>query len=359
MQLAENQPVNLIAASSEEAESLVEKLKSVPDASAVRWLGAFLPQDVDAKIVALSPLKDQFPRIGSLNAQTPDDLRDQIAALQDTLLEIAGLPNTRPQLRTAADEFRQSLTLLSGTSTNAEIVEIENRLFGRFNGLAYRANYLANLEKPNLESLDPHLKSLFLSPENFYRIEVSPTSGKTNAQLADVLFKSNFPVAHSSLVEIRRVQDLRSSMIYVATAATVLGLVLMCMSIAEGAGIASSILITMLLIALSAGAAGLTKIELQPEFMFSFAALLALFFGISASIYLKAEISKQGAPNALHAIEAWLPTMMTVACVAPVFLLNIESAKISAFIFLIGSALMTATIGFLLRPLTLFFRKLG
>ena len=357
MQGSENQPVNLIVASSEEAQSLLERLKSVPEASAVRWLGAFLPQDVDEKLAALAPLKDQFPRIGSLNAQTSDDMRDQIATLQDTLREIAALPSTRPELRSAADEFRHSVELLLGTSTNAEIVEIENRLFGRFNNLADRANSLASLEKPNLETLDPHLKLLFQSPDDIYRIEVSPMPGKTNAQLAEIFFKNNFPVAHPSLVEGQRAQDLKSSMIYAATAATVLGLVLMCMSIAEGAGIASSILTSLLLISLFAGVAGLTKLDLQAEYIFGFVALLALLFSISASIYLKAQISVQGAQSALYAVEAWLPAIVTLACIAPVFLLGIDTAKTSAIIFSTAIAAMTAIIGFLLRPLTLFFRK--
>ena len=64
-----NQPVNMLVRSIDEAQGVLLKLKSIPEASAVRWLGAFLPQDIELKQTALTPLKNQFPRIGSLNAQ--------------------------------------------------------------------------------------------------------------------------------------------------------------------------------------------------------------------------------------------------------------------------------------------------
>ena len=356
-QTKSNPPVNILVRSAEEAQNSLLKLKTIPEASAVRWLGAFLPQDAEAKQLSLAPLKDQFPHIGSLSAQTSDDLRDQIAALQDSLTEIASLPTTRPQLRDAADEFRRSLALLSGTSNNAEIIEVENRLFGGFNALADRANFLAALEKPELKSLDPRLKSLFLSPDNIYRLEITPLPGVSNAQLAEILFKNNLPVAHPSLVAGLQEQGLIKIIAVVGTAACVLGLVLLSLSLAEGAGIVSASLTVVILLSLFGGAIGLMKIKLQPELLFTGFTLLALLFSIIATTFLKAEISKQGSPGALHAVEAWLPAIMTLTCAVPIFLLGVETAKPAAINFIVGSALITATIGFILRPLTMFFRR--
>ena len=357
IEIVANQPVNILVTSIDEAQGVLLKLKSIPEASAVRWLGAFLPQDIELKQTALTPLKNQFPRIGSLNAQLPDDLRDQISALQDSLTEIASLPNTRPELRSASDEFRRSLALLSGTSSNAEIVEIENRLFGRFNTLADRADFLATLEKPKLESLDSRLKTLFLSQDNIYRLEVSPVPGVLNAQLAEILFKNNLSVAHPSLVAGLHEQSLKKTIVVVGTAACVLGLIVLSLSMAEGAGIASASLTVLILMLIFGGALGVLHLKLQPELLFTGITLLGLLFSIIATTFLKAEISKQGAPSALHALEAWLPAIVTLACVVPIFLLGIETAKPAAINLIAGSALITATIGFLLRPLTMFFRR--
>ena len=356
-EVGSGQAVNVLVSSIDEATSALRKLKSIPEASAVRWLGAFLPQDVVAKQTALAPLKEQFPRIGSLNAQTPDDLRDQIGLLQDSLSEIASQPNTRPELRDAADEFRRSLALLSGTSSNAEIVEIENRLFGRFNTLADRSDFLASLENPNLESLDPRLKVLFLSQDNIYRLEVLPVPGVSNAQLAEILFKNNLPVAHSHLVADLKDQDTLKTIIVVGTSAFVLGLVLLCLSIAEGAGIVSASLTVFFVLSLFGGVFGFLQLKISPELFLIALTLLALLYSIIATTFLKAEISERGAPAALHAVEAWLPAIITITCSIPIFLFGIETAKFAAACFTIGSLLITAIIGFLLRPMTLFFRR--
>ncbi len=352
-----SQPVNILVSSIDEATSTLQKLKSIPEASGVRWLGAFLPQDVVAKQTALASLKDQFLRIGSLNAQSPDDLRDQIGLLQDSLTEIAGLPNTRPELRDAADEFRRSLALLSNTSSNAEIVEIENRLFGRFNTLADRSDFLASLENPNLESLDPRLKALFLSQYSVYRLEVSAIPGTSNAQLAEILYKNGLPVAHPDLVADLKNQSNVRTIIVVGTSAFVLGLVLLSLSMAEGAGIVSATLTVSIVLSIFGGMIGYLQLKLSPEIFLIGLTVLSLLFSIIATTFLKAEISERGAPAALHAIEAWLPAIIAITCSIPIFLFGIETAKFAAACFTIGSLLITAIIGFLLRPMTLFFRR--
>ena len=356
-QSVSNQPVNLVVSNIADAQAALLKLKTIPEASAVRWLGAFLPQDVDAKRTAMAPLKGQFPRIGSLNAQTPDDLRNQISALQESLTEIAGLATTRPSLRAAADEFRRSLEVLGGTSSNTEIIELENRIFSRFNNLADRAEFLSGLDNPNLESLDPRLKSLFLSPDNIYRLEVSPTPGTSNVQLAKILFENSLSAAHPSLVAVLQEQTTAKCFIYIVTAAGILGLIFMSLSIAQIAGIGSAGLTALIILSLCAGGLGLTQQKLQSELLFTVVALVALLFSIIATAFKKTEISEAGAPGAMHAVETWLPMIIAVACVIPIFLLNIEAAKSSATNFLIGGASITATTGFVLRPLTLLFRN--
>ncbi len=350
-------PVNIVASNLDEAQEFLLQLMLIPQAKAVRWLGAFLPQDVEAKKQALAPLQDQFPKIGSLVAQTPDDLRDQISTLQDSLSDIAAEPATRPELRKAADEFRRSLALLSATSSNAEVIEFENRIFGRFNALHDRANQLVAIEEPNLEELDARLKTLFLSADNVYRLEVTPVQGETNASLARILLQQGLNVAHPSLVIDQQQQATKSSILIVLISSVFVGFVVTSLAIGEAAGVAAAFLTSLAFVLLSVGGLGFERTELSSELLFIAMALLSLLFSLLASAFLKAEISNSGLPGALHAVEAWLPIIIITGCAIPIYLLNIERAQIFGNLFLVGSTLATLVIGFLLRPLCLYFRK--
>ncbi len=352
-----DQPVNIVAGTIAETQLILQKLKSIPQAQSVRWLGGFLPQDVEAKQAALAGLKDQFPRIGPLNPQTPDDLRDQITNLQESLSEIAQQETTRPDLRDSADEFRRSLELLSGTSGNAEIANVENRLFGNFSALAERANMLASVEKPELETLDKRLKSLFLSPDNIYRLEVTPVQGQSNEQLAEILFSKGIPVAHPSLVAQLELQATKSQFTRVLARAAALGLIVMALGLGEAAGIISAIITALVVVALGVGATGFYRLPLQPELLLIAIALLVLLFNLVASVFLKIEISELGLPSAVHAIEAWLSVIVVTACIIPIFLLDLAEFQTSALLLLGGSIAITTTIGFVLRPLCLTLRS--
>jgi uncharacterized protein len=191
--------VNIIATSTDEAERIVASLKSIPEAQGVRWLGAFLPQQVDEKQEILRELKDLFPRVTPQVPQDVDLLREHIAALQESLKTIANSNATRPELKAAAQEFRQSLELLAATSDNKEVLAFENRIFGTFNVLADRSQVLADMEKPNFNSFDDRLRRLFLSDEGIFRLEVTPLNGTSNEDLARKLNAERFHVAHPIL----------------------------------------------------------------------------------------------------------------------------------------------------------------
>jgi uncharacterized protein len=357
LQKDSNQSVNIVAPSLTDAQGILTKLKSIPEAKSVRWLGAFLPQDIEGKQAVLTTLKDQFPRIGSLNAQSADGLREQILTLQESLKEISAEPATRPELRQAADAFRRSLALLSGTSTNVEIVEVENRLFSRFNTLADRAEKWAGTEKPNLESLDQNLKQLFLSGDNVYRIEVIPAQGQSNAQLARVLAAKGLPVAHESLVEASQLNTALLSFQMVLLCSLAFGFIAACLAIGEGAGIVSLMATSAVMFAMIAGAMGMLHSKLNAEILMIILANSTLLYCLIASAFLKAEITEDGMPDALHAIEAWLPSIIALCCAAPIYLLNIDGAKRATLFIAGGSFLVTMTIGFLLRPICLFVRR--
>ena len=61
----------------------------------------------------------------------------------------------------AALLFYFNYSKLKKMAAKAVPVEIENKLFGRFNTLSDRADLWAGIEKPKLESLDQNLKKLY------------------------------------------------------------------------------------------------------------------------------------------------------------------------------------------------------
>jgi hypothetical protein len=177
----------------------VAKLKEIPEAKAVRWLGAFLPQQVEEKQTVLSELKDQFPHITPLIPQNVDVLREHISTLQESLQAIGNATAARPQLKAAAIEFRQSLELLAATSENKEVLAFENRVFGSFNVLPERSQAFVDMDKPTFNSFDERLRSLFLAADGTLRLEVSPQAGVSNEDLARKLSAERFHVAHPIL----------------------------------------------------------------------------------------------------------------------------------------------------------------
>jgi hypothetical protein len=191
--------VNILATSTDEAEMIVAKLKEIPEAQAVRWLGAFLPQQVEEKQLVLSELKDQFPHITPLIPQDVDVLREHISTLQESLQAIGNATAARPQLKAAANEFRQSLELLAATSENKEVLAFENRVFGSFNVLPERSQAFVDMDKPTFNSFDERLRSLFLAADGTLRLEVSPQAGVSNEDLARKLSAERFHVAHPIL----------------------------------------------------------------------------------------------------------------------------------------------------------------
>jgi hypothetical protein len=192
--------VNIVATSLEEADLILAKLKTIPEAQGVRWIGAFLPQQVEEKQKILSELKDQFPRITPLIPQDVDLLREHISTLQESLKAIGNAPAARPALKSAASEFRQSLELLAATSENKEVLAFENRIFGSFNVLPERSQAFVDMDKPNFDSFDPRLRNLFLSPSGTLRLEVTPLANVSNEDLARKLSAERFHVAHPVLV---------------------------------------------------------------------------------------------------------------------------------------------------------------
>ncbi len=206
-------PVNILVNSKAKAEEMIQSLKNVKEAQSIRWLAMFLPEDGTAKQTTLAQLKDQFPRIDPVASQDPQDLRDQIETLSESLKEISSTPETKPALKKAADDFRRSLALLGATSGDEQVRQLENRLFGGFNRLADRADVLASVTAPTLETLPQELRRLFLSDDGQFRLEVLPVAGVSNANLALRLQAAGFDPVHPVVTE-KQFHDLRLQLVF-------------------------------------------------------------------------------------------------------------------------------------------------
>jgi uncharacterized protein len=345
--------VNILARSPQEAEAFVKKLKTIPQAQSVRWLGAFLPQQVDDKLAALQGLKDNFARITPLIPQNPEILREHIGTLQESLQAIANSSATRPELAAAAQEFRRSLELLASTSSNVEVHALENRIFGSFNILPDLADSLTALGKPSLDSLDPRLKTLFLSPQNQFRLEVTPQPSQSNLSLARVLAVHDFPVAHPSLVVQDGFERLQRNSILLTAALFGAGLLMLVFATLEFAGFFASALAMIIMMGLLAAAATGLQIQLSADHLIVFIIICAFAFAIVATAFLKERITNT---DALHAIEAWMPAALLIAITTPALFVKLDSYAPQLLIITLGVCAVTIMTTILLRPLTLILR---
>lgn len=354
-----NQIINVLVGSKIEAEKALKSLGAIPEVQSVRWLGAFLPEQSDEKHQQLQALQNQFPHFQPLSPQSPQAIRDQITSLLISLEEIATSSATRPALQKAAHDFRRSLEILSNTTSNAEVLEFENRIFGALNLLADRADALAALGKPELETLDPQLKALFVSTQNIFRIEVTPVKGTSPASLAHILAAHGLAVAHPALQADSARLVLLATSAMVLAAMLLLGLLSLVFAIREMSGSIASLATCFIAICTVFGIAELSHSQLSQTELLKATSLLAAVLVIIASAFLKRQITDYPPPDALHAAEAWLPTMFIAAIAAPAGFLNFTPWAQDLGIFAIALTVTTSTIALLLRPITIALRRYG
>ena len=189
----------LVASDKAAAEQLIERLRLVPSAVMVQWLGSFLPEQASEKLASLQRLQGQFPRIEPVGFRNPVDVRDVVDTMQESLGQIAQSPSAGASLKQAAQEFRQSLVVLAATSDDSRLEKLDNRLFGGFNRIAEKADALAAFTPPNLETLPVGLHVLFGNAGGPFRLVVTPVDGVGPGQLAQTLDQLGFPVVHPAI----------------------------------------------------------------------------------------------------------------------------------------------------------------
>jgi len=335
--------VAVLAQSDAEAESLIAKLREVPSAAAVQWLGSFLPEQTPEKLAQLQRLQGQFPHIEPVGWNNAQDVRDVVEAMQDSLRQVALASNARPSLKQSADAFRQSLAVLAATSDDKKLRELNNKLFGAFNRLAERAETLATLKSPMIQDLPAELQTLFGAPPGPYRLVVTPVAGVPPGQLAETLDKLGFPVLHPAVVAAKAEAARYTSLTRLLLSASVLIIVLSAIAIGEVAGFGISLVVGFATTIALAGTVSLWHQGWTLQWLLA----ICLLSGWLASCLLAA--APQNRATLISAVNVFLvPGLLLVAAV-PLALLGLDSLSQQILPLAIAMVVVSTTIGLFQR----------
>ena len=158
------------------AAKLVEDLQQIPEVGTVRWMGTFLPQQVELKRKILQGLAGTIPGVNDGGAVGPYDLLENLRGMEVGLRVISDGAGTDEGLRASAHELRRSLAVLASTSKGPEstAAELERLLFSGFGELAKTADGLSRLTAPQLPDLDQNLRALYVTGGDRWRVEALP-----------------------------------------------------------------------------------------------------------------------------------------------------------------------------------------
>jgi hypothetical protein len=158
------------------AAKLVADLQQIPEVGTVRWMGTFLPQQVEQKRKILEDLAGTIPGVSEGGAVGPYDLLENLRGIEVGLRVISDGAGTDDGLRASAHELRRSLAVLASTSKTPEstAAELERLLFSGFGELAKTADALSRLTAPQLPDLDQNLRALYVAGGDRWRVEALP-----------------------------------------------------------------------------------------------------------------------------------------------------------------------------------------
>jgi hypothetical protein len=158
------------------AARLVTDLQQIPEVGTVRWMGTFLPQQVEQKRKILQDLAGTIPGVNDGGAVGPYDLLENLRGIEVGLRVISDGAGTDDGLRASAHELRRSLAVLASTSKTPEstAAELERLLFSGFGELTKTADELSRLTAPQLPDLDQNLRALYVTGGDRWRVEALP-----------------------------------------------------------------------------------------------------------------------------------------------------------------------------------------
>jgi uncharacterized protein len=157
------------------AAKLVGDLQQIPEVGTVRWMGTFLPQQVEVKRKILQGLAGAIPSVNDGGAVGPYDLLENLRGMEAGLRVISDGAGTDEGLRARAHELRRSLAVLANSKgPESTAAELERLLFSGFGELAKTADELSRLADPQLPDLDQNLRALYVTDGDTWRVEALP-----------------------------------------------------------------------------------------------------------------------------------------------------------------------------------------
>ncbi len=158
------------------AAKLVADLQQIPEVGTVRWMGTFMPQQVEQKRKILQDLVGAIPGVSDGAAVGPYDLLENLRGIEAGLRVISDGAGTDDGLRASAHDLRRSLAVLASTSEKPEstAAELERLLFSGFGELTKTADALSRLTAPQLPDLDQNLRALYVADNDRWRVEALP-----------------------------------------------------------------------------------------------------------------------------------------------------------------------------------------
>lgn len=158
------------------AAKLVADLQQIPEVGTVRWMGTFMPQQVEQKRKILQDLVGAIPGVSDGAAVGPYDLLENLRGIEAGLRVISDGAGTDDGLRASAHDLRRSLAVLASTSEKPEstAAELERLLFSGFGELTKAADALSRLTAPQLPDLDQNLRALYVADNDRWRVEALP-----------------------------------------------------------------------------------------------------------------------------------------------------------------------------------------
>ncbi len=181
---AQSPEISVLATTYDEAAAIAEGLKTMPEVKSARWLGGFLPQDIDNKMNLLATIPQNDAVLEVLTTQDP---RAELQKLEAAIAKVTEMSGVNAPMLQAALESRRSLTLFLQSADAQSMAALEKLSFSGLIDFKRELASLANLRQPSELDLDQSLQGLYRSPSGIYRIEIEPAEDISVRSLANLL----------------------------------------------------------------------------------------------------------------------------------------------------------------------------
>ncbi len=302
------------------AAKLVVDLQQIPEVGTVRWMGTFLPQQVEQKRKILQDLAGTIPGVSDGGAVGPYDLLENLRGIEVGLRVISDGAGTDDGLRASAHELRRSLAVLASTSKVPEstAAELDRLLFSGFGELTKTADGLSRLTAPQLPDLDQNLRALYVTSGDRWRVEALPKRLISAAAFIDATKAVDAIPLGPLMIEQAELRSLASASKSALTFGFIFTLLI---TLAYLRNIMDWLIVvasSFLLLPLYAAFIVTTATAISPATLP--ALIMISLFGITTVLLL---VTRKRHPQ-VAGLTIWLPVAVIIAIILPIRLLHLQ-----------------------------------